>query len=171
MNHQKLIQELKNNDNVFQTLLAELDSNQILWKPTPEKWCLLEVVCHLHDEEIEDFRTRTKQVIENPGLELKPIDPGGWVLQRNYIGQNYQDVLSSFLNEREESINWLLSLTNPNWRNFIIHHEVGRMTAEMFLSNWLAHDYLHMRQIIKLKYDYLASLSSGALNYAGNIWQ
>jgi hypothetical protein len=89
----------------------------------------------------------------------------------HYIQQNYQDVLSSFLNERAESVNWLLSITNAKWNNSINHHEVRRMNAKMFLSNWLAHDYLHMRQIIKLKYNYLASLSSGNLNDAGTVWQ
>ncbi len=42
------------------------------------------------------------------------------------------------------------------------------MTAKMFLSNWLAHDYLHIRQITKLKYDYLKQLTNEDLNYAGN---
>jgi hypothetical protein len=102
---------------------------------------------------------------------LKPINPKGWVSQRNYIGQNYCDVLNRFLKERVDSVNWLLSLTNANWNNSIIHHEVVLMTAEMFLSNWLAYDYLHMRQIIKLKYDFLNRYTSGTLNYAGDIWQ
>jgi hypothetical protein len=29
---------------------------QARWKPTPEAWSILEVVCHLGDEEREDFR-------------------------------------------------------------------------------------------------------------------
>jgi hypothetical protein len=29
------------------------------------------------------------------------------------------------------------------------------MSAEMFLANWLAHDYLHIRQLIRLRYHYL----------------
>jgi hypothetical protein len=37
----------------------------------------------------------------------------------------------------------------------------------MFLHNWLAHDYLHIRQIIRIKYDYLKKTSGEILLYAG----
>lgn len=171
MNHHKIIQELSSNHGAFKTLLQGLNSEHFLWKSAPEKWCLLEIVCHLNDEETEDFRTRTKQALENPKVAIKPIDPPGWVVQRNYIQQNYTQVLNKFLYKREESVNWLNSLSNPQWGNAVKHHELGKITAEMFLTNWLAHDYLHLRQIIKLKYNYLAEHSSGALNYAGDIWQ
>jgi hypothetical protein len=42
------------------------------------------------------------------------------------------------------------------------------MTAMLFLSNWLAHDYLHIRQIIKLKFDYLEKMTGEGLSYAGD---
>ncbi len=41
------------------------------------------------------------------------------------------------------------------------------MTAKMFLSNWLAHDYLHLRQILDLKFNYHKLLSGDSLTYAG----
>ena len=37
----------------------------------------------------------------------------------------------------------------------------------MMLTNWLAHDYLHIRQIIKLKFDFLKDQSDEHLSYAG----
>ncbi|MEM6429633.1 MAG: hypothetical protein AAF708_10365 [Deinococcota bacterium] len=40
------------------------------------------------------------------------------------------------------------------------------MSAQFFLENWLAHDYLHMRQVVKLKYDYLTA-DGVNLIYAG----
>lgn len=44
---------------------------------------------------------------------------------------------------------------------------LGDITAEMFLSSWLAHDYLHIKQITKLKYDYFKEVSGGKVAYAG----
>ncbi len=38
------------------------------------------------------------------------------------------------------------------------------------MTNWLAHDLLHMRQIIKIKYLYLEQSSNVDLHYAG-AWQ
>jgi hypothetical protein len=41
------------------------------------------------------------------------------------------------------------------------------MSAGMLLANWLAHDYLHFRQITKLKYDYIKYRTGEDLAYAG----
>ena len=82
MNHTKIIQELSRNRNVFESLLSGIEEEEYLWRPMHEKWCLLEIVCHLYDEEREDFRRRTRLVLENPTEPLPPIDPVGWVLRK-----------------------------------------------------------------------------------------
>lgn len=163
----QVIEELKRNKNIFEGLLNGLSKTQYLWKPSPDKWCQLEIVCHLYDEESEDFRARTKHVLENYELPLPAIDPVGWVAERKYIEQDFNQKLTDFLKERERSVKWLESLENPNWDNFYKHPLFGEMTAGMFLANWLAHDYIHIRQIIKLKYAYLERKSSENLTYAG----
>ena len=168
MPHNKIINELNRNKSVFKELLTNVTEEEYLWKSSPEKWSMLEIVCHLFDEEREDFRARTKHVLETPGLPLPPIDPAGWVQQRKYIAQNYAGKLKDFLNERNDSIKWLQSLKNPEWDNAYNHPKFGKMTAKMFLSNWLAHDYLHIRQIVRLKFNYLKHLSNEPLNYAGD---
>ena len=63
---------------------------------------------------------------------------------------------------------WLMNLDNPQWDNYYEHPKFGKMSAKLFFTNWLAHDYLHIRQILKLKFDYLKFISKEDLNYAGN---
>ena len=41
------------------------------------------------------------------------------------------------------------------------------MTARAFLANWLAHDALHQRQIVRYDYFYLKETSREDLGYAG----
>lgn len=163
-----IINGLSRNKDILKDLLFDLKEEIYLWKPYPEKWCLLEIVCHLYDEEREDFRARTKHVLETPTETLTPIDPQGWVEHRNYIREDYSNKLDNFLAEREHSIKWLRTLTNAQWDNTYDHPKLGKLTAKMFLCNWLAHDYLHIRQIVKVKYGYLQQLSNEDLNYAGN---
>jgi hypothetical protein len=160
--------ELLRNINVFKGLLEDISPEVYQWKQDPSKWCLLEIVCHLHDEEREDFRARVRYILESPDLPLTSINPTGWVTERNYMGQDYKNVLDNFLNERNKSVQWLRSLENPAWGNIYEHPILGELTAKMILVNWLAHDYLHIRQIIKLKYDYLRKTSAEDLSYAGN---
>ena len=167
MKHQKIIQELSRNKDIFNGLLKGLSKEEYLWKFDTNKWCLLEIVCHLFDEEREDFRTRTKLVLQDPKLPLPSFDPTDWPQDRAYIQQNYNDKVFSFLNERDQSIDWLQSLKDPQWTNAYQHPKFGAMSASLFLANWLAHDYLHIRQILTLKYKYLEQLSRESLNYAG----
>ncbi len=168
MNHAFIYRELERNATLFRRMLEDLPPTEYLWKPADKKWCLLEVICHLYDEEREDFRVRLQQVLEHPDTPLKPIDPEGWVMQRNYIGQHYTDMLENFLKERRKSITWLHSLREVSWDNTLLHPEIGSMSGNMFLANWLEHDLLHMRQILNIKHLHLQAQSGQNLTYAGN---
>ena len=59
-----IIEQLQTNKTLFYNLLKDETEAMFLWKQSPEKWCLLEILCHLHDEECEDFRFRTQYVTE-----------------------------------------------------------------------------------------------------------
>jgi hypothetical protein len=160
---------LANNAKSFESLLSGLTSDQTNWKPSPEKWSLLEVVNHLYDEEREDFRQRLEIVLTDPSKPFPKIDPQAWVIEREYGKRNFDLSLQNFLEERENSINWLQELKNPDWTAFQMHPTLGEMSAAKLISNWLAHDYLHIRQICALKYGFLKSLNPGiSLDYAGN---
>lgn len=162
-----IIAGLKKNRETFRGLLEKVTTDEIYWSQGPGKWCLLEIVCHLHDEEIEDFRTRVKCVLHDPVQSPPPIDPVGWVSERKYRNQDFEVVLAKFLKERDFSIRWLESLKDPAWGNTYMHPKLGPMSALLFLTNWLAHDFLHFRQIIRLKYEYLREMSAISLDYAG----
>jgi len=168
ISRETIIEDLGKNRFIFENLLKNKNKDEYLWKPTPDKWCLLEIICHLHDEEREDFRARTKHTLETPTQPLPKIDPQGWVKSRIYIEQEYSEKLNQFLKERELSLEWIGSLSKPEWENYHEHPKFGKMTARMFLANWLAHDYLHMRQILNLKFQYLKTLTNEDLTYAGN---
>lgn len=165
---QDTISALERNAAVFNSLLEALPSEIYLFKPNGDEWCILEIVCHLIDEEIEDFRARVRHTLETPHLQLASIDPKGWPKQRSYLSQNYDVKVKQFLKERNHSIAWLKALSNVNWKNYIENQDLGRMTAQTFLYNWLAHDFLHIRQINSLRRNFLAQNSNSDISYAGN---
>jgi len=51
-----LYQELEHSTEMIRALLAGVDPEAARLKPSAESWSILEVVCHLYDEEREDFR-------------------------------------------------------------------------------------------------------------------
>jgi hypothetical protein len=168
MNHNRIIECLDENRQVFSSILLNKKQDEYLWKPEPEKWCILEVVCHLYDEEREDFRTRVKYTLQSPDKPLPMFDPIAWVKDRKYMEQDYHKMAEKFLNERENSIKWLRALTNPAWKNAFNHPKLGPLSSEHFLANWLAHDLLHIRQIAGLQFHYLKHATDNELTYAGS---
>ena len=155
-----IINQLDKNQKVFKSLLANKSEEEYLWRPQPEKWCLQDIVCHLLDEERNDFFARVKHTLYTPVQEMTPIDPEGWVLEHDYSSQNYREVLEVFLNERRKSVIWLNKHVDAPWDNTHQHPKLGAMSAKLFLYNWLAHDYLHIRQINRYQYDYLKEKGS-----------
>ncbi|MGC6432029.1 MAG: DinB family protein [Jejuia sp.] len=162
-----IIEELKSNQSVFKSLLENVDALQLQWRPSADKWNLLEIVSHLLDEETQDFRARVEHALYYPEKKLVPIDPEGWVQSHNYASNDYQATLNLFLEERKTSVKWLMQLEDVNWKSALHHPELGKLSAEVLLLNWLTHDYLHIRQILRYKFELLKLDSNIDLNYAG----
>lgn len=167
MDHQHLILQLERHRAVFQALFHGLTAQEARWKPSPEKWCLLEVLCHLRDEEREDFRARVDHVLSTPDEPMPTINPVEWVAARRYLEQDMDVVLNEFLDERRASVEWLRALKDPRWEQAYQHPKVGPVRAQLLLVNWVAHDLLHIRQINALRYGWLQSISTEPLDYAG----
>ena len=167
MSPQEVIEQLQANQSVFASLFAAISTDMAVWKPAPKHWCLLEIVCHLCDEEREDFGARLKSVLDDPAQPLAKIDPQDWVVSRNYLGQDFDTKVAEFLKARDTSVAWLHALEDPPWQNAYDHERMGPLSARFFLENWLAHDYLHIRQINRRKYEYACAHASGTLGYAG----
>ena len=113
------------------------------------------------------FDLGTRWLLENPGKPPPPFNPLDWVTEHVYMNQGYQQMLHKFIAERENSISWLQSMENANWDNSYLHETKGELSARFFLTNWLAHDYLHMRQIIRQKFDYLVDKTKTSMDNAG----
>ena len=165
---QLMIEQLGANGERFRLILKNLSDDQARWKPATDRWSLLEVINHLLDEEREDFRRRLTLVLNNPEESWPPIDPEGWVFQRDYNRKDLSKSLRDFFEEREKSINWLRKLDSPNWQATHRHPKMGPMSAETLLVNWVAHDLFHIRQVTDLQFAYLKrTVAPVSLDYSG----
>ena len=154
MDTDTLINRLQASAEVIAGLAKDLPAEQISWKPAPEKWSILEVVAHLLDEEREDFRARIESVLHRPHEDWPPIDPEGWVNERDYASRDLDETLGTLLAEREHSVTWLRSLEEPDWEATYEHPKLGSLRAGDLLASWLAHDFLHIRQLDELHWQY-----------------
>ena len=162
------IDSLQNSAAKIEAMLRDMDLDAVRWKPEPAMWSMLEVINHLFDEEREDFRKRLELVLSNPDEPWPPIDPEGWVVQRGYNERDPAESLHDFLTEREKSLRWLTMQNSRDWQATYHHPQMGPMSAELLLANWLAHDLFHIRQVTDLHFAFLTKqVAPVSLNYAG----
>jgi len=167
MDLNKTIVQLRHQDIAIRSLGAEITEEKARWKPDADGWSILEVLNHLVDEEVYDFRRHTEHILFTPDQPWPEIDPQGWVTERAYNQRSLAVTLKNFKNEREKSLAWLGELTDPNWESKVTFHW-GSLSAGDMLASWLAHDLLHTRQLVELRYKLTASGSQPYdVEYAG----
>jgi len=160
--------ELAKGAEIITSLVAGVSAEEARARPVPEAWSLLEVVCHLHDEEREDFRPRLDLVLHRPEEVWARIDPAAWVTERQYNTRDLAQTLQAFLAERERSLAWLGSLSAPDWSREY-RAPFGPITAGDLLASWAAHDLLHTRQLLELRRArLLAHTAPHRTQYAGD---
>ena len=148
------LQQLSVNAAAIQHLVAGIDAAQARWKPSPQAWSALEVINHLADEEREDFRARIRHVLSGSDEPAPPINPQGWVVERAYNQRDLGESLADYLQERQRSLEWLRGLTDVFWDTPVRQSPVPGFRAGDFLVSWVAHDILHQRQLVELKWAY-----------------
>ena len=149
-------------------LTQGVDAEQAKWKPKPDEWSVLEVINHLYDEEIEDFRIRLQLTLRDPEEAWPPNDPEANVTERGYNRRELGASLENFLDERTISLEWLRGLESPDWDRAHVIPKVGSLRAGDLLSAWVAHDLLHLRQLIELHFYHQRELAQPySVEYAG----
>jgi hypothetical protein len=161
-------QELVSSTEMIRALLSGVTLEQARFKPNAETWSLLEVVCHLYDEEREDFREHLDFILHRQHEEWHGIDPEGWVTQRNYNQQDSAEMGGKFFAEREKSLAWLQGLEHPDWEKSYTTPFRTISAGEMFAC-WVAHDNLHIRQLVEIRRTLLENITKPYnLDYAGD---
>lgn len=152
----------------IQALTSAVTPEQARWRPAPDQWSILEVINHLVDEEVEDFRVRFDVILHEPGRDFPPIDPAGAVTARRYNERDLADSVGRFMEERGRSLGWLRSLDAADLERVTPHATLGSISGRQMLASWVAHDLHHIRQLNRLRYLRLADLVAPiSLAYAG----
>jgi hypothetical protein len=151
MEFDTLYQELRNSTEIINTLLLGISQEEAQYKPTTEAWSILEVTCHLHDIEREDFREHLDFILHRQDEDYHVIDPQAWVKDRRYNEQDFQEMQDKFFAERQISLQWIKGLADTDWDTTYTSPKYGSVTAGEMFCSWVAHDNLHIRQLVELR--------------------
>jgi len=167
MQFETLCRELAHSAEIIRNLLEGVTQDEARIKPGPESWSMLEVVCHLYDEEREDFREHLDFILHRQNEEWRRIDPVDWVTERKYNQQDFAEMQEIFFAERKKSLEWLNGLAGVDW-NRVRTSQAGSMSAGDMLAAWVAHDNLHIRQLTELRRCRIENITKPfAIDYAG----
>ena len=130
----------------LENLLAGLDASGWRARPAPKEWAPVEIVCHLRDEEDEDFAARVRVSAEG-GTAFAPIDPEGWAVARRYLDADGPATVAEFSRRRAISVRWLDTLAVERLAHHVAHRRAGQLSGLDVLAAWVAHDRLHLAQL------------------------
>ena len=158
---------MSHNAETIRILFEGVDQEKACWKPSPERWSLLEVLNHLADEDRDDFRIRLRLLLEDPKQPWPRTDPPGWVVERAYNERGLNESIEDFLAERRTSIEWLSQLGAVDWSVSTVRGAHVVSAGDLMVS-WVAHDFAHIRQLAKLHFEYISSTAAPySTDYAG----
>ncbi|MDP9326523.1 MAG: DinB family protein [Candidatus Dormibacteraeota bacterium] len=131
-------------------LLAETDqmrASMAAWHTAEGEWCVKECIGHMLEAERRGFAGRIRRILEEPGCR----DAGWNQLEvqrlRNDCARDLSELVSEFAGERERSVELVGSLMNTDLTKACEHEQVGLLTVEDLLHEWIHHDRNHFRQI------------------------
>jgi DinB family protein len=127
-------------------LIAGVPDAQLHRRPAPQKWCVLEIIAHLAEDELATS-WRYRQMIEQPGVTLMGFNQDLWAQLGDYAAWNPRDALEMFRLLREANLGLLSRLTPEQWNCSGIHSERGPITVRSLARHMAAHDINHILQI------------------------
>ena len=138
------------------------------WKPDAETWSVVEVLNHLYYEERMDFRLLLAQGFQIEPLRADFIGEYPFSGEFPYDAADAAQAVRAFLDERAQSLIWLRGLGDVDW-NAQCQIRRGPISTGDVMAAWVAHDLLHMRQLVELHYAHLTrQLQPNSVIYAGD---
>ena len=168
MDHLALAERMGRFPAALEALLEGIDGERLLARPDDKTWSILEVVCHLVDEEIGDFGPRLFSTLDSPTRAWDPFDPEALARDGDYRSRNIVTELGRFAELRSESVRVIRAIESPDWDRAYNHPRFGSISAGELMTAWSAHDALHLRQIAKRLLELAASDGGYSHRYAGD---
>jgi hypothetical protein len=127
-------------------------SEQILrYKPSPDKWCVLEILGHLADVEIV-YGYRLRQMLADTKPVIAPLDQDAWARNLDYLDSPPSELVAFYGLARHHNLRLLRSLKLSELSKSAFHPEMQReMTVADLVERMGGHGAAHLQQIERLK--------------------
>jgi hypothetical protein len=131
--------------------VSGLPEKVLRYKPSPEKWCVLEILGHLADVEII-YGYRLRQMLADTKPVIAPLDQNAWTRNLNYLNSPASELIAFYGLGRHHNLRLLRGLKAPDLSKSAFHPEMQKdITVADLVERMGGHGAGHLRQIERLK--------------------
>jgi hypothetical protein len=139
---------LESSGHAFAATLNALPPGVASWHPAPGEWCVNEVVGHVIVTEKNGFAGRIRVILGADEPDLPKYDRDGLQKTRDDCARDPKALAPEMLEVRGQSLELIRSLRTEQLRRGGLHPDVGRLTVDDLLHEWVHHDGNHLRQAL-----------------------
>jgi hypothetical protein len=131
--------------------VSGLPERVLRYKPSPEKWCILEILGHLADIEIV-YAYRIRQMLSDENPVIAPLDQDAWARNLDYLRTPAPELVAAYGLNRHRTVQLLRKIKAEDFARSALHPELKRqVTVGEMLGKMSGHGTSHLQQIEKLK--------------------
>jgi DinB superfamily len=129
------------------TAVSGLSPKVLRYKPSPNRWCVLEILGHLADVEVI-YGYRLRQMLADTNPVIAPIDQDAWARNLNYLDSPSSDLVAFYRLARHHNLRLLRSLKDSDLSKSAFHPELQRpVTVSELVEKMAGHGASHLQQI------------------------
>ena len=133
------------------TAVSGLPDKTLRYKPSPDKWSILEMLGHLVDMETL-YAYRMRQMIADKDPQIAPIDQDEWARNLGYTEESVPELLALYGLNRHHNLQLLRRLKAADLEKGAFHPEHKRkVTVAEIVGMMAKHGPNHLEQIERLK--------------------
>jgi len=131
--------------------VSGLPDKTLRYKPSPDKWCILEILAHLVDIEIA-YAYRMRQILADTKPVIAPIDQDLWAKNLGYMQEAPPELVALYGLNRHHTLQLLRRLKPGDLQKSAYHPELKReVTLAEVVAMMGGHGANHLEQIERLK--------------------
>jgi len=128
-----------------------LSDKALRYKPSPDKWCILEILGHLADIDIV-YAHRFRQMLADKKPVIAPMDQDAWAQNLGYTETPAPELVALYGLNRHHNVQLLRRLKPGYLEKTAYHPELKHdVTVAEYVERLATHGANHLAQIERLK--------------------
>jgi hypothetical protein len=126
--------------------LRQYPKKMWLYKPSPDRWSIHEIILHLADSEATSY-VRCRRFIAEPGSPVLKFDAARWAGTLGYFHQSTREALEIIRRLRKMTYQLIVTLPEAVWSHTVEHPRDGELSLDRWIEMQERHVPHHIEQM------------------------